>query len=38
LTLHQLDSVMDGHLQPFIDALTEHFQQQKLKEELGSPA
>jgi peptide chain release factor 1 len=34
LTLYQLDSVMDGHLQPFVDALTEHFQAQKLKDEL----
>jgi peptide chain release factor 1 len=34
LTLHQLDSVMDGHLQPFIDALIEYFQAQKLREEL----
>jgi peptide chain release factor 1 len=38
LTLHQLDSVMDGHLQPFIDALTEYFQAQKLKDELDSAA
>jgi len=34
LTLHQLDTVMDGRLDPFLDGLTEHFRAQKLKEEL----
>jgi peptide chain release factor 1 len=31
LTLHQLTEVMDGKLQPIIDALTSHFQAEKLK-------
>ncbi len=30
-TLHQLDQVMDGKLQPIIDALVTHFQAEKLK-------
>src|SRR5262245_23499042 len=30
LSLHQLKEVMDGKLQPFIDALTAHFQSRKL--------
>src|ERR1017187_9155287 len=38
LALHQLDSVMDGYLQPFFDGLTAHFQAEKLKEEIGAPA
>jgi peptide chain release factor 1 len=33
LTVHQLDQVMDGKLQPFIDALTTHFNAEKLKEQ-----
>ncbi len=33
LTLHQLGEVMDGKLQPFVDALVTHFQAEKLKEE-----
>jgi peptide chain release factor 1 len=33
LTLHQLGEVMDGKLQPFIDALSTHFQAEKLKEQ-----
>jgi peptide chain release factor 1 len=33
LSLHQLDEVMDGKLQPFIDALSTHFQAEKLKEQ-----
>ena len=32
LTLHQLDIVMDGKLQPIIDALVTHYQAEKLKE------
>ena len=32
LTVHQLAEVMDGKLQPFIDALTTYYQTQKLKE------
>jgi len=33
LTMHQLGEVMDGRLQPFIDALTTHFQAEKMKEQ-----
>jgi peptide chain release factor 1 len=33
LTMHQLDQVMDGKLQPFVDALVTHFQSEKLKQE-----
>jgi len=32
LTVHQLSEVMDGKLQPFIDALATYYQTQKLKE------
>jgi len=31
LTIHQLDQVMEGKLQPFVDALITHFQSEKLK-------
>ena len=31
LTLHQLGEVMDGKLQPLIDALINHFQAERLK-------
>ena len=31
LTIHQLDQIIDGKLQPFIDALITHFQAEKLK-------
>src|SRR5207253_8170634 len=31
LTLHQLDIVMDGHLDPIIEALTQHYQTEKMK-------
>ncbi len=31
LTLHQLDIVMDGRLDPIIDALTQHYQTEKMK-------
>jgi peptide chain release factor 1 len=31
LTIHQLGEVMDGRLQPLIDALTTHYQAEKLK-------
>jgi peptide chain release factor 1 len=31
LTVHQLDQVMEGKLQPFVDALITHFQAEKLK-------
>src|SRR5690242_3239139 len=33
LTLHQLDIVMDGHLDPIIEALTQHYQTEKMKQE-----
>src|SRR5271166_851400 len=33
LTIHQLDQVMEGKLQPMIDALITHFQAEKLKQE-----
>src|SRR5438034_2920028 len=33
LTIHQLDQVMDGSLDDFIQALTTHYQAEKLKEE-----
>lgn len=36
LTLHQLDRVMDGKLEPIVDALITHYQAQKLKGEEGS--
>jgi len=36
LTLHQLTDVMDGKLQPIIDALITHFQAEKLKQEAVS--
>ena len=39
LTMHQLEEIMDGKLQPFIEALTTHFQAEKLKQEAtGTPA
>ncbi len=33
MSLHQLDQVMDGKIYPFIEALTTHFQAEKLKSE-----
>jgi len=33
LTLHQLDLVMEGRLQPIFDALIAHYQAEKLKSE-----
>jgi peptide chain release factor 1 len=33
LTVHQLDLVMEGQLDDFIDALQTHFQAEKLKAE-----
>ena len=33
LTLHQLDLVMEGHLDPIIDALTTYYQAEKLKQQ-----
>ena len=32
LTLHQLDIVMDGKLDPIVEALTTHYQTEKLKQ------
>jgi peptide chain release factor 1 len=36
LTIHQLQEVMDGKLQPLIEALTTHFQAEKMKQETTS--
>jgi peptide chain release factor 1 len=36
LTIHQLDQVMDGRIGPLIDALTTHYQAEKLKEQGGA--
>ena len=33
LTLHQLDFVMDGKIEPIMDALTSHYQSEKLKQQ-----
>jgi peptide chain release factor 1 len=33
LTIHQLGEIMDGKLQPVIDALVTHFEAEKLKHE-----
>ncbi|HUS19668.1 MAG TPA: peptide chain release factor 1 [Terriglobales bacterium] len=33
LTIHQLSEIMEGKLQPIVDALTTHFQAEKLKQE-----
>ncbi len=35
-TIHQLDSVMDGKIQPLIEALVTHYQAEKLKQETAS--
>jgi peptide chain release factor 1 len=37
LTLHQLDLVMEGRLQPIVDALITHYQAEQLKAD-GSQA
>src|SRR6185312_12055755 len=34
-TIHQLETVMDGKLQPLIEALVTHYQAEKLKNETG---
>ncbi len=34
LTLYQLDSILDGHLDPLIDALTTYYQAERLKQEI----
>ncbi|MGA8743392.1 MAG: peptide chain release factor 1, partial [Terracidiphilus sp.] len=31
LTLHQLDLIMEGRLQPIVDALVAHYQAEQLK-------
>jgi peptide chain release factor 1 len=36
-TIHQLDQVMDGKLEPLIDALTSYYQTEKLKEQMTEP-
>ena len=36
LTLHQLADVMDGKLQPIIEALVTHYQAEKLKQEMAT--
>jgi peptide chain release factor 1 len=35
-TIHQLEAVMDGKLQPLIEALTTHYQAEKLKQEAAT--
>ena len=35
-TIHQLETVMDGKLQPLIEALVTHYEAEKLKSETGS--
>jgi peptide chain release factor 1 len=37
LTIHQLTEVMDGKLQPIVDALITHYQAEKLKSEAAAP-
>jgi len=38
LTLHQLDMVMEGRLDAIIEALTTHYQSEKLKQQSGPGA
>ena len=38
LTIHQLADVMDGKLQPIVDALVTHYQAEKLKHQAEVPA
>jgi peptide chain release factor 1 len=38
LTLHQLDLVMEGHLQPIVDALIAHYQAEQLKADSSQAA
>jgi peptide chain release factor 1 len=38
LTIHQLSEVMEGRLQPVIDAVLAHFQAERLKAEAAAPA
>ena len=37
LTIHQLTEVMDGKLQPIVDALVTHYQAEKMKAEAAAP-
>src|SRR4030095_6455050 len=37
LTIHQLDLVMEGNLDPFIDALVAHYQAEKLNSDTEPP-
>jgi peptide chain release factor 1 len=37
LTLHQLDFVMDGKVEPLVDALVSHYQAEKLKQQNEPP-
>jgi len=36
-TIHQLEQVMDGKIQPLVDALIAHYQAEKLKQETATP-
>jgi peptide chain release factor 1 len=38
LTLHQLDLVMEGRLQPIVDALITHYQAEQLKADSSQAA
>ena len=38
LTIHQLTEVMDGKLQPIVEALVSHYQAEKLKNETTTVA
>jgi peptide chain release factor 1 len=38
LTIHQLENVMDGKLQPLVEALVTHYQAEKLKQESATVA
>ncbi len=38
LTLHQLDTVMDGRIAPLVDALVAHYEAERLNRELGDAA
>jgi peptide chain release factor 1 len=38
LTLHQLDMVMEGRLQPIVDALVAHYQEEQLKADSSQAA
>ncbi len=38
LTLHQLQTVLEGHLDPVIDPLTNHFQAKRMQDEASKPS